>query len=124
MKFIIPKGKEFYCEFTVKEPGAGVPMDLTDATGTFTLSTLDIEPCVAVGPVDLTFPDPINGLAAVTLIATQTEDLISQRGFAEDGYPPMATYRAALDIETENPIYVEIPWIYVSDGGSTCPVVS
>lgn len=121
MQFIIPRGQDFYCEFTIKEPGSGTPMDLTGATGTFSLSDIGVNACMVLEPVALSFPDAINGIAAVNLTSAQTEPLIGRRGFAEDGYPMIPTYRASLDIQTiDNPVYVEIPQVYISDDGTSC----
>ena len=122
MKFIIPKGQEFYCEFTVKEPGANVPMDLSNAVGHFTLSTLGLDPCVVLDGLPLDFPDPVNGIASIFLLPEQTENLVTKIGFAEDGYPPMPTYKASLNIVASEPVFVEIPKIYVSDRGESCGV--
>ena len=57
MKFIIPKGVEFYCEFQIKEPGSSTPMDLTDSTGTFILSTIGPNVELTLGPIDLVVED-------------------------------------------------------------------
>ncbi len=122
MKFEIPKGKSFYCEFVIKEPGSGTPMDVTDATGTFTLSSIGHNPCVAIAPVDMAVIDGVNGIMSVSLTSAQTADLISRRGFAEDGYPTIPTYRASLDIIASEPISVDIPKVYITDDGSeACP---
>ncbi len=122
MKFEIPKGKPFYCEFAIKEPGSSVPMDLTGATGTFTLITIGTDACIAIPATPMTVTDPTNGKMAVSLTSEQTDDLVSRRAFAEDGYPSIATYRAGLDITASEPIYVDIPKVYVLDDGAGCVV--
>lgn len=122
MKFIIPQGKDFYCEFVVKEPGVSTPMDLVGATGTFDLFTLDATPCKVISDAPITVTDGQNGTVAISLTSTQTADLEGRRGFAEDGYPPIATYKGSLTIQADNPIYVEIPQVYVSESGAACPV--
>lgn len=118
MRFIIPKGKEFECEFVVKEPGSSTPMDLTGYIGTFTLSTIGPEPILLIDSVGLTISDAINGVASVTLSAAQTANLTGRRGFAEDGFPMIATYRATLDLSGSEIISVEIPQVYITDDGA------
>lgn len=118
MRFVIPKGKAFYCEFQVKEPGTAVALDLTNASGTFSLSTIGVEPELYLDNISLTFPQPENGIAAVTLTAAQTANLVDRRGFAEDGFPMIATYKAGLDIDAEHVIFVEIPQVYISNLGT------
>jgi len=121
MRFIISKGQPFYCEFVVKEPGSNTPMNLTGATGTFTLSTIGVNPCIVINALPLTFPNPTNGVAAVSLTAIQTATLTSMIGFSEDGYPLMPTYRGSLNINSTHPIYVELPKVYINDSGTSCP---
>ncbi len=119
MKYIIPKGKDFYCEFTIKEPGAGVPMDVEGMTGTFTLSEIGIDPCVVL-VTDIFVVDAENGLIAINLTANETNSLETRIGFAEDGYPIMATYSASLDLLLDQPINVIIPKVYILDSGENC----
>ena len=118
MKFVIPKGVDFYCEFQIKEPGSSTPMDLTDAVGTFILSTVGPNVELTLGPIAITIEDPDNGLISLSLTGAQTQDLISRRGFAEDGYPLIFTYKGQLDIQAENPISVCIPKVYINDSGA------
>lgn len=118
MRFVIPKGVAFYCEFEVKEPGSSTPMDLTGATGTFTLSTIGPNVSLVLSDVPLVVQDADNGVISVSLTADQTEDLVSRRGFAEDGYPIVPTYKAQLDIQAEDPISVSIPQVYINDSGA------
>ena len=118
MRFVIPKGVEFYCEFDVKEPGSSTPMDLTGATGTFSLSTIGLDPNPTLTAVPLVVTDPDNGIVSVSLTAEQTSELVTRIGFAEDGYDIIPTYKAQLDIQAENPISVTIPKVYVNDSGA------
>ena len=119
MKYIIPKGKDFYCEFIIKEPGAGVPMDVGGMTGTFTLSEIGIAPCVVL-ITNIFVVDAENGLIAINLSAEETSLLESRSGFAEDCYPLIATYSASLDLLLDQPINVLIPKVYVLDSGENC----
>lgn len=131
MRFVIPKGEEFYCEFTIKEPGASIPMDLTGAAGTFKISTIGPNPCLILSDVPIVVVDPLNGLISITLTSEQTTLLDGRAGFAEDGYPIVPTYKGALDIIAQTqevvdgpvidvPVYVEIPQIYISNFGESC----
>ena len=121
MNFTIAEGADFYCEFTIKEPGASVPMDVTDATGTFILSTIGHNSCIVITQ-PMAVVDGPNGLMSVSLTASQTSGLKSRVGFPEDGYLPVATYKALLDITAAEPINVLIPKVYITTGGETCPV--
>lgn len=123
MQYTIPRGQEFYCEFVIKEPGSGTPMDMTGGSGVFNLSEIGVNPCLVLADVPMVVEDGINGVISVTLTAEQTAPLIGRRGFAEDGYPIIPTYRATLDMINAEalPINVEIPQVYISDGGETCP---
>ena len=121
MRFVIPKGQVFYCEFTVKEPGESTPMDLTGATGTFTLITIGENPCIAVEATSIAVVDATNGIISISLTAEQTADLVGRKGFAEDGYPLIPTYRGSLEIHTTEEIFVDIPKVYIIDDGSSCP---
>ena len=120
MNFTIQEGSDFYCEFTVKEPGASVPMNISGATGTFTLSTIGHDNCIAI-TAPLNVVDGQNGVIAVSLTADQTKGLISRVGFPEDGYMPIPTYKAKLDIQADNPISVLIPKVFIAAGGEACP---
>ncbi len=120
MKFTIPRGEAFYCEFQVKQPGASLPLDLTNSTGTFTLATIGATPCLVLDAIAMTVEDAINGEISITLTEDQTADLISKVGFAEDGYPTMATYKASIYITGEEEIFVDIPKVFISDSGETC----
>ena len=122
MRFVIPRGKSFYCEFTVKEPGASIPMDLTGSTGTFDMSTIGPNSCLVLEAIPLGIVDAENGIVSLSLTPEQTADLTSRRGFAEDGYPIVPTYKGSLHIVGTEEIYVEIPKIYISDSGTQCPV--
>ena len=120
MNFTILKDADFYCEFTIKEPGASIPMDVTEATGTFILSTIGINSCTVITqPMNVV--DGPNGLMSVSLTAEQTSELESRVGFPEDGYLPIATYKALLDITAAEPVNVLIPKVYITSGGETCP---
>ncbi len=121
MRFTISKNKEFYCKFQIKEPGSSIPMDITGATGLFTLSTIGIGCVSTIVDAPMIVEDAINGEISVTLSAADTALLEGRIGFAEDGYPLIATYKARIDITgTANPISVDIPKVYVSE--MTCPV--
>jgi hypothetical protein len=119
MKYIIPKGKEFYCEFTIKEPGASVPMDVTGMTGGFTLSKIGVNPCVVL-TTPISIVDPLNGLISITLTSNETAALNGRKGFPEDGYALIPTYSGSLDLMKDYPINVLIPKIYVLDDGTSC----
>ena len=123
MKYIIPKGKDFYCEFTIKEPGASVPMDVTGMTGTFTLSEIGVNPCSVI-TTSIYVVDAQNGVIAVSLSAEDTNTLHGRKGLPEDGYMLIPTYSASLDLFKDNPINVVIPKVYVLDSGEVCPVQS
>lgn len=119
MRFTIPKGKEFYCEFLIKEPGSSTPMDLTGAAGTFSLSSIGPNAYPEIIDAPMAVSDAINGIISVTLDATETKDLVSDTGFAEDGYMPVATYKARLDVTgVTEPISVDIRQVYISDMGT------
>jgi len=120
MRFTIPKGQDFYCEFEIKEPGTSTPMDITGCTGIFNLSTLGFTCTEAIKDAPMVIQDAVNGVISLSLTADQTKDLISEVGFAEDGYAPIATYKGRVDITgLEKPISVDIRQIYISDMGCT-----
>ncbi len=119
MKYIIPRGKPFYCEFKIKEPGASVPMDVTGMTGSFTLSEIGISPC-SVLTTSIAVQDGPNGTISISLTAEETSSLLGRKGFAEDGYALVATYSGSLDLMLDDPINVIIPKIYILDDGSAC----
>jgi hypothetical protein len=121
MKYIIPRGEEFYCEFSVKEPGASIPMDVTGMTGEFILSKIGNDPCVVLtSPISVV--NGPNGLISITLTADETKSLTGRKGFAEDGYALIATYSGALDLMLTQPINILIPKIYILDSGTeVCP---
>ena len=122
MKYTIPRGEEFYCEFAIKEPLASVPMDVTGATGTFNLVRIGVNPC-SVLEEPLAVVDGPNGIMSVSLTAVQTKDLTGRKGFMEDGYPLIATYTANLQIHASEEISVSILKVYIADSGEVCPVV-
>ena len=117
MNFTIHEGQDFYCEFVIKEPGASIPKDVTGATGTFILSTIGHNPTETLRQ-SMAVVDGENGIMSVTLTSSQTTDLDSRVGFPEDGYLPVPTYKAELDIQADEPISVYIPKVFVVDGGS------
>ena len=122
MRFIIHEGKEFSCEFVIKQPGASVPLDITGSTGAFTLATIGPNSLHRVGPVDMTINSELdgqNGIFTLILTAEQTTGLIGDKAFAEDGYPLIPTHTAALDIvhPEEGNIFVDIAKIYVKNIG-------
>jgi len=128
MKFTIPRNKDFYCEFQIKEPNSTTPMDLAGATATFSLSEIGVNPCVVLANVPMTVIDEggvigaKNGRVALNLSADQTKDLYGDKGFAEDGYPLRPTYSAFIEIRSvKYPIDVAVSKVYVADGGETCP---
>ena len=123
MKYTIPKGRPFYCEFVIKEPGASVPLDITGATGKFTLSKIGKRPCLVLEKA-MQVIDGKNGIIAVDLDVGDTIDLESAKGFPEDGYPLMATYSISLAIDAFQPINVTIPKVYISDEGLPCQAVT
>ena len=116
MRFTIPEGKDFYCEFVIKEPGSGTPMDVTDATGVFVLSTIGHNPNKVIDQ-SMAVVDGENGLMSVSLTSEQTTGLNGRVGFPEDGYLPVATYKAELNILANEPITVSIPKVYVTNQG-------
>ena len=149
MRYIIPRGKEFYCEFVIKEPGASIPMDVAGMTGEFTLSKIGVHPCrVLTVPISVvddstgtptppghipppggtppgTIPPPSqpagkNGLISISLTAAQTDVLIGCKGFAEDGYSLISTYSGSLSLMKDYPIDIVIPKIYILDDGTSC----
>ena len=120
MKFTIPKNQEFYCKFQIKEPGSGTPMDITGAIGLFSLSSIGNSCVSELTDVPMAVEDAVNGEISVTLTVDQTANLEGRLGFAEDGYPLIATYKARIDITgITNPISVDIPKVYVSE--MSCP---
>jgi len=120
MRFTIPRNQEFYCEFQIKEPGSGTPMDITGAIGLFSLSSIGHSCTTELVDIPMVIEDAVNGLISVTLTAEQTADLEGRLGFAEDGYPLIATYKGRIDITgTTTPISVDIPQVYVSE--MSCP---
>ena len=127
MKFTIPRGKEFYCEFQIKEPNSTIPMDLEGGTAMFNLSAIGVNPCLILENIPMDVIDEggtigaKNGRVALTLTSDETKDLYGEKGFAEDGYPLMPTYSASIEIRgVTHPIDVDIPKVYISDGGETC----
>ena len=122
MKYIIPRNKDFYCEFVIKEPGATIPMDVTGMTGTFTLSKIGDDPCTVL-TVPISVVNGQNGIISINLSAEQTKGLVGRKGFPEDGYPLMPTYSGSLDLLLDQPINVVVPKIYILDAGEeSCPV--
>jgi len=119
MKYIIPRGKDFYCEFVIKEPGATTPMDVTGMTGTFTLSEIGVNPCTVL-TAQIAVKDGINGIVSINLSATETNLLTGRKGFAEDGYALIPTYSGSLSLMKGHPIDIVIPKIYVLDDGASC----
>jgi len=129
MKFVIPRGKEFYCEFQIKEPNSNTPMDLAGAHAYFTLSTIGVNPCIVLDSIPMTVKDEggaigaKNGIVELTLTSDQTKDLKGRKGFPEDGYPLVPTYSASIAVrDAAYPIDVQIPKVYVLDEGEACPV--
>ncbi len=132
MKFTIPKGEPFYCEFTVKQPGASVPMDLNGANGTFSMYETGYNPCLVIDAKSIVVENPDNGLISISLTAEETANLTSRKAFAEDGYPTLPTYVGEIYLENipdsldthkqPDQLYVDIPKIYVTDKGVACPV--
>ena len=119
MKYIIPRGKDFYCEFVIKEPGASVPMDVTGMTGTFTMSEIGMNPCTVL-TTTVSVKDGPNGIVSISLTALETTKLMGRKGFAEDGYSLIPTYSGSLDLMLTQPINVVIPKIYILDDGQVC----
>ncbi len=125
MRFVINEGQEFTCEFVIKQPGASVPLDITGATGTFTMSTNGPISCEVISATPLVIENELNGqngIFTLTLTAEQTTGLQGDKGFAEDGYPLIATHTGALDIQhpIEGEIFVDIAKIYVKNLGASC----
>ena len=101
------------------EPGTSTPKDLTGYTGTFDLSTIGPNPVLTLDGKTLTVKDAVNGVVSLSLQTTDTDSLVSRRGFAEDGYPIVPTYKAELNLtDGSEPISVEIPKVYISDMGA------
>ncbi len=123
MKYIIPRGKDFYCEFVIKEPGASIPMDVTGMTGSFTMSEIGVNPC-SVLTTSITVQDGPNGIISISFTAAETSTLLGRKGFAEDGYALIPTYSGSLDLMLGDPINVMVPKIYILDDGSACPVTN
>jgi len=122
-KFTIPQGREFEGIFVIKEPNSGTPLDLTGASGTFTLSSIGVAGCVVIDKKAMGIFDAINGKFKITLTADETADLETSLGLQEDGYPLSATYKALLDIDASvGKVYVRVPQIYVESVGDSCPV--
>ena len=125
MRFVINRGQPFTCEFVIKQPGASVPLDITGSTGTFTLATIGPNSCITIPATPMTITDENaaqNGIFTLNLTAAQTEDLLGDKGFMEDGYPLIATNTGSLDIThpEEGQIFVDIAKVYVRDIGVTC----
>jgi len=122
MKFTIPAGRAFECTFQIKEPNSSTPMDLTGATGTFTMSTIGVNPCIVLDKITMTVDDALNGKFKLSLTAEQTTGLVSSKAGQEDGYPLTATYSALLEINQSEfgLIYAQVPQIYVTDIGTSC----
>ena len=121
-KFTIPQGREFEGIFVIKEPNSGTPLDLTGASGTFTLSSIGVAGCVVIDKKAMTIFDAINGKFKITLTADETATLETSLGLQEDGYPLSATYKALLDIDASvGKVYVRVPQIYVESVGDSCP---
>ena len=129
MKYVIPSGRPFYCEFQIKEPGESMPMDVTGASGTFTLSEIGHNPCLVLSaPIEVV--DNQNGVVSISLTALQTMNLEGRRGLPEDGYLLMPTYAGALDMMIPDPdpvglpdvpVNVFIPKVYIQEVGEVCP---
>ena len=124
MMFTIVEGRAFECLFPIKEPNSPTPMDITGATGTFTLSTIGNTPCVVLDKIPMTIYDALNGKFKLNLTAEQTTGLISATAFEEDGFPTTATYAGLLEINhpTFGLIYANIPQIYIITTGTSCGV--
>ena len=116
MRMTIHEGQPFYCEFVIKEPGASIPKDVTGASGTFVLSTLGHSP-KKVLEQSMSVVDGPNGIMSVSLDTIQTTGLLARVGFMEDGYPPIPTYKAELNINANEPISVFVPKVYVVKQG-------
>jgi len=117
MKYIISRGKDFYCEFVIKEPGVDTPMNVSGMTGTFSMTETGPNPCNIL-TTGINVVDGPNGIISINLTANQTTPLLGKKGFAEDGYPLIATYTGSLDLMLGNPINVLIPKIYILDDGT------
>jgi len=122
MKFTIPEGRDFECLFQIKEPNSTTPMDLTGATGTFTMSTIGKQPCIVLNNIPMTVYDAVNGKFKLSLTAEQTTGLATDTGFQEDGYPLTATYSALLEINQSEfgQIFANVPQIYILTTGTSC----
>ncbi len=122
-KFVIPEGRAFECIFPIKQPNSPTPMDLTGATGTFTMSTIGKGSCIVLDKIPMTVYDALNGKFKLSLTAEQTTGLVSSEAFEEDGYPLSATYKVLLEINQSEygQIFANIPQVYIYDSGSTCP---
>ena len=121
-KFIIPEGRSFECIFVIKEPNSTTPMDLTGATGTFTMSTIGSNPCIVLDNISMSVDDALNGKFKLSLTAEQTTGLESANAFAEDGYPLSATYSGLLEINQSGygQIFAGVPQIYILTTGTAC----
>ena len=125
-KLIIIKGRPYEAKFIIKASGSltGVDLDPLLDTGTFTLSSSGVNPCLLLSKIPMTITDAPNGEFTLTLTAEQTLDLPYDIEFGEDGYPVTASCSAVLDIDTqaEGKIFAQMPKIYVQNLGEACLV--
>ena len=121
-KFTIVEGRAFECIFPIKEPNSPTPMDITGATGTFTLSSIGKSPCVVLDKIPMTVDDALNGKFKLNLTIEQTTGLVSDTAFQEDGFPTSATYSALLEIQHPEfgQIFAQINSVYVISMGEVC----
>ena len=125
-KFTIYEGRAFNCVFPIKQPDSPTPMDLTGASATFTLSTIDSPVCVALNKIPMSiYGDAVNGKFALSLTSEQTTGLVTKNGFEEDKYQTMATYKVVIEINhpTYGQIFARIPAVYIESMGDVCNVV-
>ena len=111
--FIVPKGKEFRFNIKVIEKDSFLPQDviaLDEVNSTIKFLNPELGTCivpVALDPITITrVPDDalitpntfLNGIVAVVVPASYTEQMIVERGPKVDGYYLKPTYQGIFDL--------------------------
>lgn len=100
-KFTITKGLDNEFVFTVKQTGTTLPMEIVDGD-TFIAKLYKLEDDSLALTKSTTITDMLSGKITLTILASETTNLISDKADKVDRYYIRPTYRLILDCDTEN----------------------
>jgi len=114
-KFTITKNLDNTFVFTIKADGSTLPMEIVEASDTFTASLIDLGTGVTSVTKALSVDNALGGKVSLVITAAETATLTGDKGSKTDRYYLRPAYKLVIDCVTTNngSFLAKVPEVYV-----------